>query len=72
MKSVDVRITPAVLIAGLGFFWKRFKELREYMAKSEGLFEGFTKRETYRMAKWIIVRPCYRAIKSPPVPWRPR
>ena len=52
MESIDAWITPAILVAGLGFIWKKLEvlrdditDLRERMAKIEGLFEGFTKRE---------------------------
>lgn len=60
MESIEVWITPAILIAGLGFIWKKLEgldgdirdvrkdlaTLTERMARLEGLFEGFTKRET--------------------------
>ncbi len=53
MESLEPWITPAILIAGFAFLWSRIDrvhrdvgELRERMARLEGLFEGFTKRET--------------------------
>ena len=53
MESLEPWLTPAILIAGFAFLWSQLDrvrrdvgELRERMARMEGLFEGFTKRET--------------------------
>ena len=57
METLEPWITPAILIAGFAFLWRelvRLRErmdrlevsLRERMAKLEGLFAGFTKRES--------------------------
>ena len=53
VESLEPWITPAILIAGFAFLWSQLDrvrrdvgELRERMARLEGLFEGFTKRET--------------------------
>ena len=51
MESLEVWITPAILIGGFLFSYRQIGELRrdvgdvrERLAKLEGLFEGFTKR----------------------------
>lgn len=51
MESLEVWITPAILIGGFLFLYRQIGELRrdvgdvrERLAKLEGLFEGFTKR----------------------------
>ena len=53
MESLEPWLTPAVLIAGFAFLWSRIDRVRrdiggvrERMARLEGLFEGFTRRET--------------------------
>lgn len=53
VESLEPWLTPAILIAGFAFLWSQLDrvrrdvgELRERMARLEGLFEGFTKRET--------------------------
>ncbi len=53
METLEPWITPAILIAGFAFLWSQIDrvhrdvgELRERMARLEGLFEGFIKRET--------------------------
>ena len=51
MESLEVWLTPAILIGGFLFLYRQVGELRrdvgdvrERLAKLEGLFEGFTKR----------------------------
>ena len=51
MESLEPWITPAILIGGFLFLYRQIGELRrdvgdvrERLAKLEGLFEGFTKR----------------------------
>ena len=51
MESLEVWLTPAILIGGFLFLYRQIGELRrdvgdvrERLAKLEGLFEGFTKR----------------------------
>ena len=53
MESLEPWITSVILIAGFAFLCSQIDrvrrdvgELRERMARLEGLFEGFTKRET--------------------------
>jgi len=51
MPGIEVWITPAILVAGVAFLWRQIEglrkdmgDLRERMARLEGLFEGFTGR----------------------------
>ena len=53
VETLEPWITPAILIAGFAFLWSQIDrvhrdvgELRGRMVRLEGLFEGFTKRET--------------------------
>lgn len=52
MDGLDAWITPAITIGLFGFIWRELSSLRkdmtaltERMAKLEGLFEGFVRRE---------------------------
>ena len=51
MEAMEVWITPAISLAGLAFLWRQIDalrrdvgEMRERMARLEGLFAGFTGR----------------------------
>ena len=53
MENLEAWITPVILVGGFTFLWRQIdglrrevSGLRERMARLEGLFEGFTKRES--------------------------
>ena len=58
MAGIEVWITPAILIAGVAFLWRQIEglrkemaDLRERMARLEGLFEGFTRSDRPAVAE---------------------
>ena len=44
-ELVSAWVTPTIVIALFGFLYKELSGIKERLAKLEGLFEGFTKRE---------------------------